>query len=162
MSILSILLMNIHFIYVCLSASWFHCFWNSKEYVDKTEAIRQEHKRTSIWSKQRISLWRIQALFGCQWTLWYNSVIKWRNKILLDKTRYILSGLSFNFLIPDTRFKTTKFIELSFIYLGVYYSKILWKSHKHGLRHIRIWSLLVFLLESEIDKMDSCSEACMF
>jgi len=31
-----------------------------------------------------------------------NSVIKWRNKILLDKTRYILSGLSFTFLIPDT------------------------------------------------------------
>ena len=103
MSILSILLMNIHFIYVCINASWFHCFWNSKEYVDKTEAIRQEHKRTSIWSKQRISPWRIQVLFGCQWTLWYNSVIKWRNKILLDKTRYILSGLSFTFLIPDTR-----------------------------------------------------------
>ena len=102
MSILSILLMNIHFIYVYLNASWFHCFWNSKENVDKTEAIRQEHKRTSIWSKQRISLWRIQVLFGCQWTLWYNSVIKWRNKILLDKTIYILSGLSFTFLIPDT------------------------------------------------------------
>ena len=102
MSILSILLMNIHFIYVCLNASWFHCFWNSKEYVDKTEAIREEHKRTSIWSKQRISLWRIQTLFGCPWTLWYNSVIKWRNKILLDETRHILSGLSFTFFIPDT------------------------------------------------------------